>query len=67
MANVTNDVWERPVPEPKSPCQNQCVVSSVTGFCECCFMTLKEIVEWDASTNSEKELIVNNCKKRVKI
>ncbi len=61
-----NDVWSKTIEPPKSPCINVCSVSSQTGFCLGCFRTIKEIVDWETSTNSEKQLILENCKKRNK-
>lgn len=61
-----NDVWSKPTPEPQSPCTNNCVVSSVTGYCDGCYRSMKEIVEWDQSTSIEKTLILSKLEERRK-
>ena len=63
---ITNDVWDRPAKMPVSPCNNNCVVSSLTGYCEGCFRLLKEIIDWEKASNYEKENILENCEKRKK-
>ena len=67
MGRLTNDVWDRPDIIPESPCIKICTISSLTGFCEGCFRSLREVRDWEENTNSEKELILENCKKRKKI
>lgn len=57
-----NDVWADPVPEPISPCNMRCGVSSVTGYCTGCWRSLKEIAEWDQMDKDDQL----ECLKRVK-
>jgi uncharacterized protein len=59
-----NDVWNKPAPEPKNPCINVCQISSQTGYCLGCFLSLREIRDWSESSDAEKELVLENIKKR---
>jgi uncharacterized protein len=59
-----NDVWNKPSPEPKNPCVSVCQISSITGYCEGCLLSLREILDWETASKSEKELILENIEKR---
>jgi predicted Fe-S protein YdhL (DUF1289 family) len=59
-----NDVWNKPPRKVESPCNRQCYISSVTGVCDTCLMSLKEIVEWETAAVFEKEAILEKVKKR---
>lgn len=62
-----NDVWFKPKKfEPKSPCKNECSISSQTGLCSGCFCTLKEIVDWETATLGERGLILERVEERRK-
>jgi predicted Fe-S protein YdhL (DUF1289 family) len=50
----------------ESPCNKNCTISSKTGYCDGCGMSLKEMVDWETSTDSEKKLLIDIIKKRQK-
>ncbi len=41
----------------KSPCINVCRMSPHTGWCEGCFRTLDEIVQWAAADDAFKQRV----------
>jgi len=49
-----DDVWAKPIPAPIDPCNRQCGVSSVTGFCRGCFRKLDEIAKWDRMDDADR-------------
>jgi predicted Fe-S protein YdhL (DUF1289 family) len=59
-----NDVWNKPTPAPKSPCVSFCQISSQTGYCLGCYRSLREIRDWEISSDTEKEIILENVEKR---
>jgi hypothetical protein len=62
-----NDVWNKIPPPTTSPCNNNCFISSQTGFCVGCFRSIPEIIEWDTADDATKSLILKNCEERNEI
>ncbi len=61
------NIWDKEeIFEIKSPCTNTCFVSSITGYCEGCLRTIKEISEWDESSNEFKHLVLEKIEQRRK-
>ena len=58
------NVWYQALKDPSNPCVNNCNVSSKTGFCIGCGLTIKEIMEWDNYSIEEKLLIMDKIKER---
>ena len=48
------------------PCTGRCCVSSTTGYCDDCGLSIKEINEWDDLTDASKEAILKKIEKRKK-
>jgi len=63
---LNKSVWDDPVPEPVSPCTNQCGVSSVTGYCGGCFRKLDEIAKWDQMEKDEQLEVLRLVEERKK-
>ena len=61
------NVWDRiDVVNVESPCTGRCCVSSTTGYCDDCGLSIKEINEWDDLTDASKEAILKKIEKRKK-
>jgi predicted Fe-S protein YdhL (DUF1289 family) len=62
-----NDVWYQPLKiEPISPCNKNCIVSSEVGYCLGCFLSLKEMVQWEEEDAAGREIILEKVKERKK-
>ena len=48
-----------------SPCISVCVMNAQTGWCEGCFRTIEEIVEWSDATDAVKRAVWVELKRRV--
>jgi predicted Fe-S protein YdhL (DUF1289 family) len=63
---MTN-IWDRVVlMDVADPCTGRCCVSSTTGYCDDCGLSIKEINEWDDLTDASKEAILKKIEKRKK-
>lgn len=58
------DVWDKPIEEPKNPCVNRCAVSSATGYCASCYMSLVDIAKWDNMTEWERRQCLEQIEER---
>ena len=47
-----------------SPCNGDCNILNSTGLCSGCSRTLKEVVEWETADDTDRKIILDNCKKR---
>ena len=47
-----------------SPCNGNRAVSNKTGICDGCFRTLREIVDWERASDTDKILIMQKVIKR---
>jgi predicted Fe-S protein YdhL (DUF1289 family) len=63
---LIKSVCDDPVPEPVDPCNRQCGVSSVTGFCRGCFRKLDEIAKWDRMEKDEQIEVLRLVEERKK-
>lgn len=61
-------VWDEEIIEPVNPCSSpNCPcggVSSKTGYCITCWMTMKEMVDWESLTAYERSFIIDNIELR---
>jgi uncharacterized protein len=63
---MSDNVWEKDIEEPKDPCVRQCGVSSSTGYCRGCYMTLDEISKWSGWNEWERRKCLENIEERKK-
>jgi predicted Fe-S protein YdhL (DUF1289 family) len=47
-----------------SPCISVCVMNPQTGWCDGCLRTIDEIVQWSGATDSDKQAIWIEIKRR---
>jgi predicted Fe-S protein YdhL (DUF1289 family) len=50
--------------EVESPCISICTMDEMTGFCQGCYRTIKEIEKWWDLDNNQKQAIVDLSKQR---
>jgi len=61
------NIWDKIDAEEDVPLHcNTCSVSSMTGYCDNCFRTLKEILEWSDMSSDAKRHVIEEIKKRKK-
>jgi predicted Fe-S protein YdhL (DUF1289 family) len=61
------NIWDRiDVVNVESPCTGRCFVSSTTGYCDTCGLSIKEISEWNDLSDGSKEMILKKIEKRKK-
>ncbi len=48
-----------------SPCIDKCVINK-EGYCTGCFRSIREISEWAAMTNQERQKIMSQLEERKK-
>jgi predicted Fe-S protein YdhL (DUF1289 family) len=59
------NIWDRLIVENvASPCTGRCCVSSTTGYCDDCGLSIKEINEWNDLSDGSKEMILKKIEKR---
>jgi predicted Fe-S protein YdhL (DUF1289 family) len=64
--NFVEDVWAKPTPKPKDPCNRQCGVSSQTGLCRGCFRTLNEVADWYGMDEGKQREVLEKVEQRKK-
>lgn len=47
-----------------SPCVNVCAIDPGTGWCRGCYRTLGEIAAWGASSDAEKQAVLDRLPDR---
>ena len=63
---MTN-IWDRiDIVNVANPCTGNCCVSSTTGYCDTCGLSIKEINEWNDLSDGSKEMILKKIEKRKK-
>ena len=61
---MTN-IWDKvDIVNVANPCTGRCCVSSTTGYCDSCGLSIKEISEWDNFSDGSKEEILKKIEKR---
>ena len=59
------NIWDKVVVEDVTdPCTGKCCVSSTTGYCDTCGLSIKESHEWKDSSNETKSEILKKIEKR---
>ncbi|MFA5804700.1 MAG: DUF1289 domain-containing protein [Melioribacteraceae bacterium] len=48
-----------------SPCNNNCIMNPTTNYCDGCFRTIEEIIQWSFYSDEEKKQVLRKIERRI--